>query len=68
MSDVTDAISEIEERISNARDGLRQLKEQAAAKRDEPLIAEEVTEYEDEIARLTLLLAELQSGAAAFLA
>ncbi|AYG62200.1 hypothetical protein [Rhizobium jaguaris] len=68
MSDVTDAISEIEERISIARDGLRELREQATAARDETLVAERVAEHEDEIARLTLLLAELQSGAAPFLA
>lgn len=68
MSDVTDAINQIEERISIARDGLRQLRELAAPEQDETLVAQRVAEHEDEIARLTLLLAELESGAAAFLA
>ncbi|CAN7753834.1 hypothetical protein [Rhizobium sp. LjRoot258] len=67
MSDVTDAISEIEERITIARDGLRQLKELATADQDEAFIAQQVAEYEDEISRLTLLLAELESGTAPFL-
>ncbi|MDL2401012.1 hypothetical protein [Rhizobium mayense] len=66
MSDVTDAITQIEERISIARDGLRQLRELAAAGQDETLIARRVAEHEDEIARLTSLLLELESGATSF--
>lgn len=68
MSDVSDAISEIEERISIARDGLRQLRELPLAEQDESAIAQRVTEFEGEIARLTLLLAEVGGGAAPFLA
>ena len=68
MSDVSDTISEIEERISIAREGLRQLRELAPSERDETVIAQRAAEYEDELARLTLLLAELGSGAAPFLA
>ncbi|MDL2409724.1 hypothetical protein PY650_29700 [Rhizobium calliandrae] len=62
MSDVTDAINEIEERIAIARDGLRRARQSAPAKQAEALAARQVAEHEDEIARLTLLLLELESG------
>lgn len=67
MSDVTDSVNEIEERISIARDGLRQLRELAAAERDEPLVTQRIAELHDEISRLSSLLAELESGAPPFL-
>ncbi len=66
MSDVTDSVNEIEERISTARDGLRQLRELASAERDEPLVAQRIAELYDEISRLTSLLAEPESEAPPF--
>jgi hypothetical protein len=67
MSEQTDQLAEIEERLSIAQENLRQLTEQAAAysgAKDEELAAQRIKDQEDEIARLTKLRAELTGVAA----
>jgi predicted nucleic acid-binding Zn-ribbon protein len=67
MSEQTDQLAEIEERLSIAQENLRQLTEQATAysgAKDEELAAERIKDQEDEIARLTKLRAELTGAAA----
>ena len=67
MSEQTDQLAEIEERLSIARDNLRQLTEQAAAysgARDEELVAQRISDREDEISRLTKERAELMGAGA----
>jgi hypothetical protein len=67
MSEQTDQLAEIEERLSIAQENLRQLTEQAAAysgAKDEELAAERIKDQEDEIARLTKLHTELTGAAA----
>jgi hypothetical protein len=67
MSEQTDQLAEIEERLSIAQENLRQLTEQAAAysgAKDEELAAQRIKDQEDEIARLTKLRAELRGAAA----
>jgi hypothetical protein len=67
MSEQTDQLAEIEERLSIAQENLRQLMEQAAAysgAKDEELAAQRIKDQEDEIARLTKLRVELTGAAA----
>lgn len=66
MNEPTDRLAEVEERLSIARDNLRQLTEQAAAYSgagDEDRASERIKDQEDEIARLTKLRAELTGPA-----
>jgi hypothetical protein len=65
MSERTDQLAEIEERLGIARENLRQLTEQAAAysgAKDEELAAQRIKDQEDEISRLTKLRAELMAA------
>jgi hypothetical protein len=67
MSEPTEQLAEIEERLSIAEENLRQLTEQAAAysgAKDEELAAQRIKDQEDEISRLTKLRAELMSAGA----
>jgi hypothetical protein len=67
MSEQTDRLAEIVERLSIAQENLRQLTEQAAGYSgagDEELAAQRIKDQEDEIARLTELRAELTGDAA----
>jgi len=67
MSEQTDQLTEIEERLNIAQENLCQLTEQAAAysgSKDEELAAQRVKDQKDEIARLTKLRAELTGDAA----
>lgn len=67
MSEQSDQLAEIEERLSIAQENLRQLTEQAAAysgAKDEELAAQRIKDQEDEIARLTKLRAELTGAVA----
>jgi len=67
MSERTDRLAEIDERLSIAQENLRQLTEHAAAysgAEDEELAAQRIKDQEDEIARLTKLRAELTGAAA----
>lgn len=67
MSQQTDQLAEIEERLGIARDNLRQLTERAAAYSgagDEERAAERIKDQEDEVSRLTRERAELMGGGA----
>jgi hypothetical protein len=67
MSEQTNQLTEIEERLSIAQENLRQLTEQATAysgAEDEELAAQRIKDQEDEIARLTKLRADLTGAAA----